>query len=183
MKKHDFHAAPVHRSTTITCRVKKLVGAVHALPFGAVVLCAGCAPTLLLSTMENPARTTQKLEANQTYEIGPYKENHQYTVGLADWTPSSIGLHVELRDVDRCASPQAYSFSLVDDHGTRTALRPSADPTTTTQPGREHMTLTIAKMSGVFPAAISGATRYVVVEMRPLYGSGCPALDFKWNLE
>jgi hypothetical protein len=100
------------------------VAIVRPLLLGVAALCAGCAPTLLLSTMKNPARTTEKLEAAQTYEIGPYKENHQYTVGLSNWSPSSIDMNVELRDVDRCASPESYSFSLVDDHGARTELRP-----------------------------------------------------------
>jgi hypothetical protein len=177
----------VRRSTTTTFGVNEVgsavAGLIRPLLLCIAALSAGCAPTLLLSTMKNPARTADKIEASQTYNIGPYQENHEYTLGLSNWSPSSIDMRVELRDVDRCASPESYTFVLVDDHGARTELHASGEPTTTTQPGREHRTLTVTKMSGVFPAAISSATSYVVVQMRPLPGTDCPTLDFKWNLQ
>ena len=141
----------------------------------------GCAPTLVAGTMANPARRTDRIESTQTYEIGPYKENHQYELTLGDWSAASIGLAVKVTEVDRCAAARSYTLTLVDDHKVRTSLTPTGDPTSTTQPGRGGKPVTVTRWTGTFAATIVPATTALTVEMRPTVG-GCPSLDFKWEL-
>ena len=69
-----------------------------AVPVVALGLAAGCAPTLVAGTMPHPARSHDKLESSQEYDIGPYKEDHRFQMTLKDWTPTSIGIHVEALD-------------------------------------------------------------------------------------
>ena len=145
------------------------------------LLAAGCAPTLVAGTMSNPARRTDKIESTQTYEIGPYKENHQYELTLSEWTAASIGLGIKITEVDRCASPKSYTFTLVDDHNVHTSLTPMGEPTAASQPGRAGKPVTVARWSGTFAATIVPDTQSLTVQMRPTVGS-CPSLDFKWLL-
>ncbi|MEO6953635.1 MAG: hypothetical protein ABI321_17670 [Polyangia bacterium] len=146
-----------------------------------VVLATGCAPTLVAGSMANPARRTDKIESTQTYEIGPYKENHQYELTLSAFTASSIGLAIKITEVDRCASPKNYTYTLVDDHSVHTSLMPSNDPVSTSQPGRAGKPVTVSRWSGTFAATVVPDTQSLTVQMRPLVGS-CPSLDFKWAL-
>ena len=86
--------------------------------------------------------------------------------------------------IERRACAEGSTFRQLPLGGTSCAPPSlSGEPTTTTQLGRQNMTLTVSKMSGVFPAFITGNTSYVVVQMRPLAGIDCPALDFKWALQ
>lgn len=147
-----------------------------------LLLNAGCAPTLLVANISNPTKTTDKTTVTQSYEIGPYKENHRYELTLSDFTTTSVGLTAKFADIDGCASPKRYSFTLVDDHGVRAPLQSSSEPTQRTEPGRAGKQLTVGTMAGTFTGAI-GTTKYLVVEMRPLPGMSCPALDFKWVLD
>ena len=146
-----------------------------------LVLAAGCAPTLVAGTMSNPARRTDRIESTQSYEIGPYKENHQYELTLSDWTAASIELGVKVIEVDQCASWKSYTFTLVDDHNVHTSLTPTGEPTSTRQPGRAGKSVTVSRWSGTFAATIVPDTQSLIVQMRPIVGS-CPSLDFKWLL-
>ena len=148
-----------------------------------LALC-GCAPVLVNGNFPNPARSTDKLTATQTYEIGPYKENHQYELTLQDWTASSIGLGIKLTELDRCADPKAYSYTLVDDKGAVGTLRLADDAKTVEQKGRAGQTVRVTTQTGVFPVAITSATTAVTVQMRPLQkGTTCPSIDYKFTLQ
>jgi hypothetical protein len=68
---------------------------------GAVLL-SGCAPTMVNSAMTNPARSKDKISSMQEYDIGPYKENHRYTMTLRDWSPSTLGVEIKVADVAEC---------------------------------------------------------------------------------
>jgi|GEM_PF-5869964 len=148
-----------------------------------LVATTGCAPTLVQANMANPATRPNQLESTQEYDIGPYKENHRYTVTLGVWTASSIAASIKLVDIDRCALPKSYTFALVDDNGASYPFRPSAEPEVKTEPGREGQTLNVATVAGNFAAPIVAATKTVTIEMRPLGGAYCPSLDFRWNLK
>ena len=150
-----------------------------ALPF---VLAAGCAPTLLVSNIANPTKTTDKTSVTQSYEIGPYKENHRYELTLSDWTPTSVALSAKLVDSDQCALPRSYTFTLVDDHDVRSSLQATGEPTQTSEVGRANKQLTVGVMAGTFNAAV-GAAKSVTVQMRPAGGAPCPSLDFRWVLQ
>jgi hypothetical protein len=155
----------------------------HPFAFLLPLCCiTGCGITLLQASVTNPAKTSEKMTVTQSYEIGPYKENHRYELSLTGWTPTSIGLDIKLVDSDSCASPKSYTFTLVDDQSHSYPLTLSGEPTTTTETGRANKTLTVATVSGTFAAAISASTRSVLVQMRSLSSANCPSLDFKWSL-
>jgi hypothetical protein len=147
------------------------------------VLGAGCGTIQAVSTMPNPARTTDRIEATQAYEIGPFKENHQYEATIATWTPKTVGVRLKLLDVDRCSQIDSFTFTLVDEHGSRFHLRPSGVPTQTTRTGRAGVTLKESVVSGAFEAEIGPDSKYLVIEQRPVPGYDCPAIDFRWNLQ
>jgi hypothetical protein len=144
-------------------------------------LTAGCAPTLVSGTMSNPARTQEKIESSQEYEIGPYKENHRYEVTLKDWTPSTLGVRIKLADIGDCAKPESYTFTLIDDHGGAHPLRPAGEPTQTTEKGRGTATLTVSTLSGSFDVPIGADAQAVTIQQRPQPSVSCPALDFRWT--
>src|SRR4051812_2701060 len=99
----------------------------------AAALGSGCAPTLVAGTMTNPARSSEKLQATQEYDVGPYKENHRYTMTLKDWSAGSLGVDIKLVDFGECGLSKSYSFTLVDDAGGRHPLRPAGEPVTTNE--------------------------------------------------
>ena len=144
---------------------------------------SGCAPTLLVATVANPAKTSQTTTVSQTYEVGPYKENHRYELTLSDFSTSSVGFSAKLIDVDQCASPDSYTFTLVDDHDARAPLQPAAAPTVTKETGRANKTLVVATQAGTFSKGVTATTAFVVVQMRPVAGQSCPALDFRWSFQ
>ena len=149
----------------------------------ALLALGGCGTISAVTSMPNPARTTDKIESKQAYEIGPFKENHQYEVTIASWSPSALGVKWKLVDTDRCSQPDSYSFTLVDDRGARSPFKSEGTPATSTRPGREGMTLTESLVSGSFDAAIGPESKYLVIEQRPLSGKDCPSIDFRWNLQ
>jgi hypothetical protein len=145
--------------------------------------CAGCAPHLVQSSMTNPARTHDKLESAQEYDIGPYKENHRYAMTVKEWTPSSIGVQIKLADIGECALPQSYSFTLVDDQGARHPFRAVGDPTQTSEKGAGTATLTVSTVSGSFEVPIGPDAHAITIEQRPQPSISCPALDFRWTFQ
>ena len=150
---------------------------------GALVTAAGCAPTLVNSSMTNPARSKDKLSSTQEYDIGPYRENHRYTMTLRDWNPSSLGVQIKLADIAECGKTDSYSFTLVDDHGAQHALKPAGEPTSTTEKGRGTAVLTVTTLDGSFDVPIGADSHAVTIQQRPKPDVGCPALDFRWTFE
>jgi hypothetical protein len=133
--------------------------------------------------MTNPAKTADHVEASQEYDIGPYKENHRYTVSIMKWTPGAVGAQIKLVDDARCADPSSYTFTLVDDKGARYPFVPAGAPQQATEHGRNDMTLTATTLDGQFDAPISAATTAMTVQVRAVQGVDCPALDFRWDLK
>lgn len=154
-----------------------------ALSLSSMVWLAGCGPVLVTGTFPNPARSTDKLTATQTYELGPYKENHQYELTLQDWTASSIGLGIRLTDIDRCGDPASYTYTLVDDHGTKSSLRLNEDKRSVPQTGKVNMKVNVTTQTGVFAIAIAPSTTAVTVQMRPQGGITCPWIDYRFTLK
>jgi hypothetical protein len=148
-----------------------------------LVVATGCAPTLVSGTMTNPARSNDKIQSSQEYDLGPYKENHRYQITLKDWTPATLGVQIKLVDTDDCARPQSYSFTLVDDHGERYPLRTTSAATETTEPGRGNTTLKASTIPGRFDVAVGPKTRGITIEERPQPNISCPALDFRWTFD
>lgn len=146
-------------------------------------LAGGCGTINAVSSMTNPARTSDKIEATQAYEIGPSKENHQYQVTIASWTPQEIGVRLRLLDVDRCSQYESYTFTLVDDHGARSLMRLKGTPAQSSRQGGAGMTVKESQVEGAFDAAITPDSKFLVVEQRPVWGVDCPSIDFRWNLQ
>jgi hypothetical protein len=145
--------------------------------------CAGCAPHLVASSMANPARTHDKLESAQEYDIGPYKENHRYAMTVKEWTPSSIGVEIKLADIGDCALPQSYSFTLVDDQGARHPFRATGEAKQTSEKGAGTATLTVSTLAGSFEVPIGPDAHAITIEQRPQPSVSCPALDFRWTFQ
>jgi hypothetical protein len=143
----------------------------------------GCAPTLVSGTMAHPARTKDRIESSQEYEIGPYKENHRYEMTVKDWTPSTLGVRIKLADIGECGLAQSYSFTLVDDKGARHAFRQEGVPAETTERGRGTATLTVSTVSGSFEVPIGPEAQGITIQQRPQPNVSCPALDFRWTFQ
>jgi hypothetical protein len=154
--------------------------AVAAVSLGAI---GGCAPTLVAGTMPNPAKSADKLESTQEYDIGPYKEDHRFQLTLQGWTATSLGVRVKLADVGECGQATSYAYTLVDDAGGRHAMTATDTPLQTTEPGRGNVTLTVSTFSGRFDVAVGAGAHAVTIEQRPQAGHPCPALDFRWTFQ
>lgn len=146
------------------------------------LLATACAPTLVRGTMTNPAKTTSQIQSTQEYDIGPYKENHRYTVSITRWSPTAIGAQIKVVDDARCGDTRNYSFTLVDDKGARFPFAPEHEPVHATERGRGDVALTSSTVDGQFAAPIGAATTSLTVELRPQPGIDCPSLDFHWDL-
>jgi hypothetical protein len=149
---------------------------------GPALLAMSCAPTLVSGSMPNPAKTSQQLQSTQEYDIGPYKENHRYSVSITKWTPESVACEIKLVDDANCADISKYTFTLVDDKGARYAFEPAGQATQATEKGRADATLTATTLDGKFTAAIGADTKNMTVQVRSQKGVDCPALDFRWDL-
>lgn len=145
-----------------------------------VIASASCAPTLVSGTTTNPAKSKDKLAATQEYDLGPYKENHRYTMTIKDWTPTSLGVEIKVADIDACGKTDSYSYTLVDDKGG--TLKPAAAPSETTEKGAGSATPTVSTLDGSFDVPIGADTQSVTIEQRPKPDVGCPAFDFRWSL-
>jgi hypothetical protein len=146
-----------------------------------LLVAVACAPALNRMTVPNPARSTNSIQATQSYEVPPYREDHRYEVTLARWTPSALGFDIHLVNADRCGLASSYAFALVDDRGRRYDFRPSGAARESAARGHLGASLHDVHLSGDFPAAIGADTRYVVLEVRPITDRGCTALDFRWD--
>lgn len=149
----------------------------------ALLAAAGCAPTLVTSSMTNPARSKDKLTSSQEYDIGPYKENHRFAMTLKDWTPSSLGVEIKVADIAECGKTDSYSYTLVDDQGAKHPLKPAGAATETTEKGAGTATLTVTTLDGSFDVAVGADTHAVTIEQRPKPDVSCPALDFRWTFQ
>jgi hypothetical protein len=155
-------------------------------PFAVVsvaVLTAACAPTLVSGSMPNPARSSAQLQSTQEYDIGPYKENHRYTVAITKWSPNAVGAEIKLVDDASCADANNYSFTLVDDKGGHYPFVFAKQPVQATEHGRADATLTATTLDGEFDAPINADTKAMTVQLRAQKGVECPAFDFKWDLK
>jgi hypothetical protein len=146
-----------------------------------LALAAGCAPAVATMRMPNPALTANAVEATQSYEVPPYREDHRYEATLARWAPSAIELRIHLINVDGCALPSTYSFDLVDDRGNRYAFHQTGEPKATTTAGHLGATVNDVLVTGTFDARVDASTRYVTLEVRPKDDRACTALDFRWD--
>ncbi|HXU70015.1 MAG TPA: hypothetical protein VN947_11835 [Polyangia bacterium] len=150
---------------------------------GAILSTVGCAPALVNSSMDNPAKSKDKLSSMQEYDIGPYKENHRYVMTLQHWTPSSIGVQIKVADLDACGKTDSYNYTLVDDRGSQHALVPAGASTTTTEKGRGSAILNVTTVEGSFDIAVGADAKAVTIQQRPKPDVGCPALDFRWTFQ
>ena len=145
------------------------------------LLVAACAPISARTMMPNPARTTDQVSARQSYEIGPYRDDHRYEVTFAGWKPDRLRFAVHLVNLDPCGRPDAYVFTLVDDHDRTYAWQPARSATTRQLAGHAGATLTDSEVEGEFPAPVGPTTRFVTFRVRPVNGGACSALDFRWD--
>ena len=149
----------------------------------ATVALAGCAPTLVNGTMTNPARSTEKVSSTQEYDLGPYKENHRYTMTLKNWTPNALGVEIKIADIAECGKADSYSFTLVDDKGIKHALARAGVPSETTEKGSGSATLVVSTVDGSFDVAVGADAHAVTIEQRTKPDVSCPALDFRWTFQ
>lgn len=144
---------------------------------------AGCAPTMVSGVMNNPAKSKDKLTSTQEYDIGPYKENHRYYMTIKDWSPTQLGVEVKLADIGDCALAKSYSYTLVDDLGKSHVMQSTGEPATTTEKGAGTAQLTVSTFSGRFDVPVGADSKAVTIQQRPQPGTGCPALDFRWQFQ
>ncbi len=144
---------------------------------------AGCAPTLVAGTMDNPARIKERIESTQEYDIGPWKENHRYQITLADWTPSTIGARIHVLETGECGHLATFTFTLVDAHGGAHPLKLSGQPSERVETGRGGGPVTVTDGVGTFDAAIGPDDKSVTIQVRPAATANCPAFDFRWDLK
>jgi hypothetical protein len=143
----------------------------------------GCAPEVLVMKVPNPVTGANAMGAMQAYEVPPYREDHRYEVTLAEWTPVSLAFHVRFVNADRCGLPSSYSLDLVDDGGRQYPFRQTGLIHETTATGHLGATLHDSAIDGSFPVPINANTRYVVLQIRPMTGRDCNAVDFRWDFQ
>lgn len=142
-----------------------------------------CAPEVLAMQVANPATGGNASGAMQAYEVPPYREDHRYEVTLGEWTPLSLGFHVRFVNADRCGLPSSYALELVDDSGRRYAFQQIGVIRETTATGHLGATLHDSAIDGSFPVSIGAGTRFVVLQIRPITGRDCNAIDFRWSFQ
>jgi hypothetical protein len=142
-----------------------------------------CAPEILAMKVPNPASGANAAGAMQAYEVPPYREDHRYEVTLAEWTPASLAFHVRFVNADRCGRPSSYSLDLVDDSGRRYPFHQTGFIPETTDKGHLGATLHDSAIDGSFPVTIDGNTRFVTLQIRPMTGRDCNAVDFRWDFQ
>lgn len=144
---------------------------------------AGCAPATINGTMTNPAKSKDKLESMQEYDIGPYKENHRYYVTVKDWSPTELGVQVKIAEIGDCALAKSYSYTLIDDLGKAHVMQATGEPAVTTEKGAGSATLTVSTFGGRFDVPVGADSKAVLIQQRPQPGTSCPALDFRWQFQ
>jgi hypothetical protein len=144
-------------------------------------LCA-CAPLQADMTMPNPSRTRDKIEARQTYEVGPLKENHRYEAAITGWRPDALQFAIRLvNSSDECSNPASFTFTLVDEAGQGHPFKPTGAPVRKSANGRKGAALKEVTLTGEFAVAVGPATRAVVLRVRQHPGGFCRDLDFRWE--
>jgi hypothetical protein len=146
-------------------------------------LAGACAPEILAMKVPNPASGANAAGAMQAYEVPPYREDHRYEVTLAEWTPASLAFHVRFVNADRCGLPSSYSLDLVDDSGRRYPFHQMGLIHETTAAGHLGATLHDSAIDGSFPVPIDAKTRFVILQIRPMTGRDCNAVDFRWDFQ
>jgi hypothetical protein len=147
----------------------------------APLLAGGCAPEVFAMTVGNPARGGDVAGAMQSYEVPPYRNDHRYEVTLSGWTPSALAFRIHLVNADRCGLPSSYSFDLVDDQGHHYPFQAAGPVHEGTAQGHLGATLHDDSIDGAFPVTVGAATRFVVLQIRPVADRGCTAVNFRWD--
>lgn len=148
-----------------------------------LVAVAACSPVENQVRMPNPATSTDHVEARQSYEVGPFKEDHRYELTLAKWTPREIDFAIHLINVGNCGQTESYVFTLVDDAGHEYAMRTLSTPTEAVRSGHAGASLRESTLQAAFDAAIGAQTKSVVVRIRPREDMSCSSLDFRWKFD
>lgn len=156
--------------------------AARVLLVGLAGLVVACAPLQASMTLPNPARTKDHIEARQTYEVGPYKENHRYEAALVAWSPESVRFAIRLvNSSDECADPASFTFTLLDEAGREHAFKPLGAPVRTTAKGYKDAVLKDTTLTGEFPVAVKPETRAVLLRIRQRPNHFCKDVDFRWE--
>jgi hypothetical protein len=142
-----------------------------------------CSPITTEVRMPNPARTTDHLQARQSYEVGPFKEDHLYELTLKKWTPQELDFGIHLINVGNCGQSGSYVFTLVDDQGHEYPMRELGPGEEKGRSGHAGSSLRESLLEGAFAAAVGPTTKSVVVRIRSREDAGCNSLDFKWLFE
>ena len=141
-----------------------------------------CGPLQASMELPNPARTRDKIEARQTYEVGPHKENHRYEAAITGWRPDALQVAIRLtNNSDECSNPASFTFTLVDEAGRSYAFKPSGEPVRKSANGRKGAVLKDVTVNGEFAVAVGPATHAVVLRIRQHPGGFCRDLDFRWE--
>ena len=148
-----------------------------------LVAVVACSPVETQVRMPNPATTADHVEARQSYEVGPFKEDHRYELTLAKWTPKEIDFAIHLINVGNCGQAESYVFTLVDDQGHQYSMRALSAPTEAMRTGHAGASLRESTMQAAFDAAIGPQTRSVVLRVRPREDISCTSLDFRWKFD
>jgi hypothetical protein len=148
-----------------------------------VVVLSACAPIQAEVRMPNPARTPDRLEVGQSYEIGPFRADHRYELTLTRWTPTALDFRIHLINAGDCGFPSSYQFTLVDDQGRAYALEPRGSESAQSRSSHSGGQLHEATFEGEFAAAVGPQSRFVVVKVRPRRDRSCSALDFRWSFD
>jgi hypothetical protein len=142
-----------------------------------------CAPEVLAMGVPNPVTGANATGAMQAYEVPPYREDHRYEVTLAEWTPVSLAFHVRFVNADRCGLPSSYSLDLIDDGGRHYPFHQTGLIHETTATGHLGATIHDSAIDGSVPVPINANTRFVVLQIRPMTGRDCNAVDFRWDFQ
>jgi hypothetical protein len=148
-----------------------------------LVAVASCSPVVNQVRMPHPALTTDHVEARQSYEQGPFKDDHRYELALAKWTPGEVDFDIHLVNVGNCGQAQSYVFSLLDDQGRAYAMRTVGTPAETARKGHAGAELRETTLQAAFGAAIGPSTKWVLLRIQPREDVSCSAVDFKWIFE
>ena len=154
-----------------------------ALLLGTAAGALGCAPATVSMAMPNPSRATAEVEATQSYDVPPYKEDRRYEVTLAHWSPSTVAFRIHLVNADSCGKPSSYSFELIDDRGRRYPMVDGQVVGAFVRPGHLGANINDVTVDASFQAAVGAGTRYLTLEVRPISDRACTALDFRWTFQ
>jgi hypothetical protein len=145
------------------------------------LLAAGCATAMGQMNMPNPALSAETIEATQTYEIPPYREDHRFEATLEKWTPNALRFRVRVVGAESCGLPSSYTIGLVDDLGGRYVFQPLGPEQAAKRPGHLGATVFDGLVIGTVPVNVDARTRFVTLEIRPKDDRACSPMDFRWS--